>query len=156
MLNAIKSFFEQNISATQPVDRDHQLRLATAALLIEMMYQDHKVNVEEQQTVSSILQEKFDLSDAETRELYRLAEDEAREAVDYFQFTNLIARECSQEEKIRIIEYLWTIAYADKHIDALEEHMIRRITDLIYVSHRDMIQAKHRVVEGADTSGRAG
>lgn len=156
MLNAIKSFFEQNISTTQPVDRDHQLRLATAALLIEMMYQDHEVNVDEQQTVSSILQEKFDLSDAETRELYRLAEDEAREAVDYFQFTNLIARECSQEEKIRIIEYLWTIAYADKHIDALEEHMIRRITDLIYVSHRDMIQAKHRVLESADTSGRAG
>lgn len=156
MLNALKNFFDQNLTDHGPENREHQLKLATAALLIEMMYQDHTVNVDEQLAVSNILREKFELSDEETRELYRFAEDEAREAVDYFQFTNLIARECSQEEKIRIIENLWEIAYADKHIDALEEHMIRRITDLIYVSHRDMIQAKHRVVEGGNTSGRAG
>ena len=97
--------------------------------------------------MNAILQTEFGLSDEETHELYQHAADEASEAVDYFQFTSFIARECSQDEKIRIIEYLWTIAYADAHLDALEEHMIRRITDLIYVSHRDMIQAKHRVQE---------
>ncbi|HKK16182.1 MAG TPA: TerB family tellurite resistance protein [Gammaproteobacteria bacterium] len=145
MLNAIKNFFEQNVSSSESRDREHQLKLATGALLLEMMKQDHTVTRTERKSVNAILQTEFGLSDEETHELYQHAADEASEAVDYFQFTSFIARECSQDEKIRIIEYLWTIAYADARLDALEEHMIRRITDLIYVSHRDMIQAKHRV-----------
>lgn len=147
MLNVIKNFFDLDISSDETTDRDHQLKLATGALLLEMMKQDHTVKKTERSTVNAILRKEFQLTEEETHELYRLAAYEAREAVDYFQFTNLIARECSQEEKIRIIEYLWKVAYADEKLDALEEHMIRRITDLIYVSHRDMIQAKHRVLE---------
>jgi uncharacterized tellurite resistance protein B-like protein len=146
MLNTIKSFFKDNISPDTTADLEHQLKLATAALLIEMMQQDHKVRDEERQVVRQALQEKFDLADEETDELYELAQAEADEAVDYFQFTSLIARECSQEQKIKIIEYLWTIAYADSHLDPLEEHMIRRIADLIYVPHKDFIRAKQKVV----------
>lgn len=147
MLNAIKNFFEQHMVDSDGAEADtgHRLKLATAALLIEIMQQDHQVNAAERETVHAILREKFALTDEETRDLYELAADEAEEAVDYFQFTNLIARECSAEEKFQVIEYLWQIAYADNHLDALEEHMIRRIADLIYVPHREMIQARHRV-----------
>ena len=144
MFESIKRYFEINLSSEEPDDIDHQLKLATAALLVEMMQQDHQVQAAEKKAVKEVLQEKFELDDDETRELLNLAQHEAEEAVDYHQFTSLIAREYTQAQKIRMIEYLWTIAYADNNLDPLEEHMIRRIADLIYVSHKDFIKTKHR------------
>ncbi len=145
MLNIIKNFFEQKLSPNEPDDTDHQLKLATAALFVEMMQQDHRVNEEERQAVKESLRKKFDLSDNETNELFNLAEQEANDAVDYFQFTSLIARQYTQQQKIKIIEYLWSIAYADSHLDPHEEHMVRRIADLIYVPHKDLIRTKHKI-----------
>ena len=144
MLEAIIKYFEINLSSEEPDVIERQLKLATAALLVEMMRQDNKVQEEERIMVKKILREKFRLGSDETEKLFSLAQQEAEEAVDYHQFTSLIAREYSQAQKIKIIEYLWTIAYADKKLDPLEEHMIRRIADLIYVSHKDFIKTKHR------------
>ena len=145
MLNAIKEFFTQNIAGDEPESMEHRLQLATAALLLEMMQQDHQVTDAERKAVLQTLKDKFALDEQETRELIALARQEAEDAVDYHQFTSLIAREYSADEKIRVIENLWTIAYADGHLDALEEHMIRRIADLIYVPHRDFIKTRHEV-----------
>ena len=145
MLNAIKNFFEKNISSEEDGDLDHQLKLATAALLIEMMQQDEQVHIEEIDTAKSALGEKFDLSDEESHTLFKLAEAEAGEAVDYHQFTRLIAKEFTQAQKIKVIELLWSVAYADSHLDRHEEHMVRKIADLIYVSHKDFIKAKHKI-----------
>jgi uncharacterized tellurite resistance protein B-like protein len=150
MLETIKKFFDQNMSSGKPDDIDHQLKLATAALLVEMMQQDHYVNEEERQAVKQALQGKFDLDDDETDELFKLAQQEADVATDYHQFTSLIARQYTQPQKIKMIEYLWTIAYADHHLDPLEEHMIRRIADLIYVSHKDFIKTKHSVLKSIE------
>ena len=151
MLESIIRYFEINLSSEEPDDIERQLKLATAALLVEMMRQDNKVQEEERITVKKILQEKFRLGSEETEALFALAQHEAEEAVDYHQFTSLIAREYSQVQKIKIIEYLWTIAYADKKLDPLEEHMIRRIADLIYVSHKDFIKTKHRVQKAVNS-----
>ena len=146
MLNAIKQFFEQNI-AEQDQDIEHQLKLATAALLIEMMQQDGKTKDEEIQAVKSALSSKFSLSESETETLFELAREETRQAADFYQFTRLINDNFPPEKKIKIVEYLWTISYADNHLDAHEEHMIRRISELLYVSHRDMLKTKHKVQE---------
>lgn len=150
MLKAIKQFFEESISpgsnADNSGDIDHRLKLATAALFIEMMQQDGKKTDSEEIKVKEVLQVKFALSEAETRELFELAHEEARDAVDFHQFTSLIHEHFSQEKKIKIVEYLWAIAYADNHLDAYEEHMVRRIADLLYVEHHDFIKAKHKVL----------
>jgi len=146
MLKAIKMFFEQNISIELVVDnQEHQLKLATAALLIEMMHQDAQVLETEQQAVRQALKENFTLSDEESTELCHLAQQELKNATDYYQFTKLIAEHFSQQQKIKVIELLWQVAYADNHLDAYEEHMVRRIADLIYVPHQDFIQTKLRV-----------
>ena len=145
MLSAIKNFFEQNISSEEGSDLDHQLKLATAALLIEMMLQDDQVHDREIETVKNALREKFDLTDDECHTLFELAEEEVEDAVDYHQFTSLIAREFTQTQKIKVIELLWSVAYADLHLDSLEEHMVRKIADLIYVSHKDFIKTKHKI-----------
>lgn len=147
MLNTIKQFFEQNISPEQPEDTEHQLKLATAALLIEMMQQDGKTTEDEIQAVKSALQTKFELTESETGTLFDLAKEEARQATDFHQFTRLIHSHFSEEKKIKVVEYLWTIAYSDNKLDAHEEHMIRKISDLLYVSHKDMLKTKHKVQE---------
>jgi len=149
MLNSIKSFFETHFQITEAADNtEHQLKLASAALLIEMMQQDGDVHEKERQAVKSVLAQKFQLTESELHELYELAEQEAHQATDFHQFTRLIAEHYSLPEKIKLVELLWQVAYADGHLDKYEEHMVRRIADLIYVSHADFMQAKHRVLDG--------
>ena len=145
MLNAIKNFFEENLASDETEDVESRLKLATAALFIEMMQQDHEVLEEERMAVKDSLKEKFDLGQDEADELFNLALEEADQATDYHQFTRLIAREYTQEQKVKVIEFLWMIAFADNQLDPLEEHMIRRIADLIYVPHKVMIQMKLKV-----------
>jgi uncharacterized tellurite resistance protein B-like protein len=145
MLNAINNFFEKNISPEANGDLEHELKLATAALLIEMMYQDDQVHEKEMDAAKEALMEKFGLTEDECHALFSLAEAEVKEAVDFHQFTSLIAREFTQAQKIKVVELLWSVAYADSHLDSMEEHMVRKIADLIYVSHKDFMKTKHKV-----------
>ena len=147
MLKTIKEFFEKNMSLETEVDIEHRLKLATAALMIEIMKQDGETKNEEVESVKKALQNKFELTKNEIDELFTLASEEAKQSVDLYQFTSLIREHFSQEKKIKTIEYLWAIAYADNHLDAHEEHLIRRIADLLYVTHKDFMKAKHKVQE---------
>ncbi|MCW8928842.1 MAG: TerB family tellurite resistance protein [Gammaproteobacteria bacterium] len=147
MLSAIKNFFEQNmLFDMNPVvnseTQEHQVRLATAALLVEMMNQDEKVLESEKQAVREALKDNFSITEKEATELCTLAEEEIHNSTDYYQFTKLIAENFSQPQKIQVIELLWRVAYADNHLDSYEEHMVRRIADLIYVPHQDFIRTK--------------
>jgi uncharacterized tellurite resistance protein B-like protein len=153
MLTAIKNFFEQNLHAGKDEPLDQQLRLATAALMIEMMKQDDRVEQSELETVKRSLKSRFGLSDGETEELYGLATQAAKNSTDYYQFTSLIKDNYSQEQKVQVVEYLWNIAYADGELDTYEEHMVRRIAELLYVSHKDFIQSKHRALDALLGSG---
>lgn len=101
MLQAIKQFFEQNISLAQTDDIDHQLKLATAALLIEMMQQDARIHEGEQNAVREVLQNNFNLTDKETLQLCELAKQELDNAVDSHQFTSLIARNYPQAPRLK-------------------------------------------------------
>lgn len=148
MLNTIKTFFENNFLSDESVATEEQrLQLATAALLIEMSLQDNMEHTEEVQAVKQALQKKFLLSVQESAALYDNARHAVNNATDYHEFTRLIAKHFTQPQKIKLIEYLWMVAYADRQLDKYEEHMIRRIADLIHVSHKDFMQAKHRVVD---------
>ena len=144
MLNKIKKFFEQNMSLEIEVDIEHRLKLATAALMIEIMKQDGETKSEEVESVKKALQAKFELTKTEIDDLFTLASEEAKQSVDLYQFTSLVREHFSQEKKIKTIEYLWMVAYADNHLDAHEEHLIRRIADLLYVTHQDFMKAKHK------------
>ncbi|MEW6613718.1 TerB family tellurite resistance protein [Thermithiobacillus tepidarius DSM 3134] len=148
MIDAIKQFFDKYLAGSADARTpagEHALQLATAALLIELTRLDDTVHDEERQAVSAAVQRKFGLSAAETAELVRLAEAEARQATSYYQFTSLINKAFTLAQKIQVVEHLWEIALADAELHRYEEHMIRRIADLLYVPHPDFIAAKHRV-----------
>ncbi len=150
MLKAISDFFANNLLLPEDetgVDKEHALRLATAALLIEMTRVDYEVKDIELAHTLSVLQQHFDITTEETSELLRLAEMEADQATTYHEFTSLINNSYSGEQKAQIIELLWEVAYADGEIEKYEDHLVRKIADLLYVKHRDFIAAKHRVLE---------
>lgn len=148
MVSLIKQFFEKHIT---PPSKDpdgiseHSLQIATAALLIEMMRADSHICEGEQKTVMNSIRSKFSLTDEEISALLKLAEDEIWKATGYFEFTSLINKGFTHKQKIKVIEHLWEVAFADSIIDKHEEYMVRKIADLIYVSHKDFIDAKLRV-----------
>lgn len=149
MLNAIRDFFEKNIAAPAAHDIErHAIQVATAALLVEMVRMDGTIKEPEREAVLLAVRAKFGLSAEEAATLVRLAEEEARNATDYFQFTSLINKQFSREQKERLIEHLWQVAYADAELSIFEEHLVRKIANLLYVPHRAYIAAKIRARDG--------
>lgn len=145
MLNAIRDFFEKHIDAPAAQgDGRHSIQLATAALLVEVVRLSGGIKPAEREVVLRAVRDKFGLSAGEAEALVRLAEDEAHEATDHFQFTSLINQRFSQIQKQRVIELMWQVAYADRELSAYEQHVIRKIADLLYVPHRAYIAAKLR------------
>lgn len=145
MLNRLNDFLSSIVGPTIVDDRpEHTLQLATAVLLIEVMQSDDESTDQEQAAVLNILKERFNLADAEVTQLTELGHHTANAANDYQQFTALINRELGPAEKIRIIEYMWQVAYADRQISAHENHLMRKISALLYIPHADYISAKLR------------
>jgi uncharacterized tellurite resistance protein B-like protein len=147
MIRAITKYFDKQIGTVTVHDaaaNKHRLQVATAAMLIEMARADFDVNPQETEQVKHAVETAFGLSTADTEKLIRLAEEEAKQATDYYQFTSLINKGFSPEEKIRVVELMWQVAYADGHMDKYEDHLVRKLANLIHVSHKDFIAAKHR------------
>ena len=147
MIASIREFFTQFIepgSGQGQAAAEHALQVATAALLLEMMRMDDRITDEERTSIVSALRGQFDLESGQIETLIALAEKEARAASGYYQFTSLINTSCGAAQKIRIIENLWQVALADGHLDAHEEHLLRKIANLLYVGHADYIAAKQR------------
>jgi len=148
MLKSIADFFERQLAGGgEPARAQHTIELATAALLAEMARIDGDISPAERETALRAVREKLGLSQAEADELFALAEQEARQATDYFQFTSLINRRFDADQKTRVIELMWRVALADGEIDAHERHLIRRIADLIHVPHADFVHAQRRAQE---------
>ena len=143
MLAKIRKFLDKHLSPGDVTTSDrHTIEVATAALLVEIVRMDGETQPAEREAVLRAVRSKFHLTSEEAQTLIDLAEQEAREASDYFQFTSIINRRFSQPQKIRVIELLWEVAYADQVVNPYEEHLIRKLADLLYVDHRDYITAK--------------
>ena len=144
MLNSIKSFFDSKISHTKEehYPKFKKIDLACAALLIEVINIDHELDERESNEFIEALRESLDLDEEELNELVQLAESEAHQATSLYEFTRLINDEYDYKAKVGLIENMWRIAFSDEQLDKYEEHLIRKISDLIYVSHSDFIKTK--------------
>lgn len=150
MLASIKKFFDERIgSADVAQDSTHALHLACAALLFEVARMDFSVDETELEALARALQQTFSLSATESHELIDLAEAEMQDATSYHAFTSLINQSFEYGQKVKVVEMLWQVAFADRQLDRYEEHMVRKVAELLYVSHADFIQAKHRVMDGS-------
>lgn len=152
MLDFIKRFFEENLVPDSPLGQDdpeQSIRLAVAALLVEVAASDFKASPQEKEALTNAVHLRFGLDEHRSQELIKLAKREHAESTDYFQFTRLINDHYDPIQKVGLVEDLWRVAFADGVLDKYEEHVIRRLSDLIHVSHKDFIAAKYRVSESS-------
>lgn len=151
MIEKLRHFFENFLSPEgggQDKRRDDErIKLAVAALLLEIADSDFAQAPEERREIKYVIEQHFELTGGQTDALISLAEAEHAASTDYFQFTRLINQHYTPEEKVRLIEVLWRVAFADGKLHRYEEHVIRRLSDLLHVSHTSFIAAKHRVME---------
>ncbi|MGH1469660.1 MAG: TerB family tellurite resistance protein [Cellvibrionaceae bacterium] len=129
-------------SSTPQILSVEERQLATAALLIEVAFADNNFDDSERKELQRILQQKFNLDPNALQELTILAQDKQKDATSLYQFTQIINQSCSKEDKYELIKAMWEIAFIDKNIDKYEEHLIRKVSELLYVSHSDFIRAK--------------
>ena len=127
--------------------RQQARNLAVAALLVEVLRADYDVSGPERRQVLDSIRGLLGLDAGECETLFELAEQRVDEAHDLHQFTSEVNRAFTADEKVGLVEQLWRVAQADATVHKYEEHLIRRISDLLHVPHRQFIAAKLRGAE---------
>lgn len=149
MLAKLKQIFTDPLSlqtAEMQNDDTQSRALAAVALMVEIIAVDDEQHDEEKRMLRVLLQRQFDVRADEAETLIAQAEHAHQSSTDFYRFTSEINRQFSAEEKIELIESLWQLAWADEELHALEQHVIRRLANLLHVSHKDFIAAKLRVI----------
>ena len=150
MINSLKRFFNPSAvgSAKNPGrDTEHDVRIATCALFLEMARIDEKFTAEEMETVLSIMKEKYGLSREHADALVAEADRELEDSVDLWQFARLINENYSIDEKIEIIETLWQMVYVDGKMDEYEHYLMGKLKNLLRLSQDQLIDAKLKVLK---------
>lgn len=149
MLRTIKEFVESLLTAPEqtatPERREQALRLATTALMFEIARADATVSEVEERAIAATVTRVFGLSEGETRRLLGQADARADEAVSLYEFTRVLNDHLDRDERTHVIELLWQVAHADARIDKYEEYFVRKIADLLHVSHGDFIRTRLKV-----------
>ncbi|HEX5057456.1 MAG TPA: TerB family tellurite resistance protein [Gammaproteobacteria bacterium] len=144
MLSVIKRLRQSLAAAAETaVAPFSDLQLAAGVLLLEVGSSDFEHHPEEKAAALGALGRAFGLNAQQLEILYEHAVHSADNAVSLYEFIGVINRECDQAQKMRLLEDLWRVAFADGRLDKYEDHRIRRIAELLYMPHRAFIQSKH-------------
>jgi uncharacterized tellurite resistance protein B-like protein len=149
MISKIKNLL---VNYTGPVEAGadgdvRALQLATATLMMEVARADAHISDEERQAIRRAIEARYGLSHETTLQITRAAEHEAEHSTSLYPFTRLINRECDHQDKFEIIRMLWQVIRADDCTDKHEEHLVRRVAELLHVPHREFIRAKLLALE---------
>jgi len=146
MLNKLFDYFEEKVTSSASDDKIEQseqtLILAATALMIEVARSDENKTLVELEVIGQILVSRLGVEPNESQLILDAAQEQSEKAHDLFQFTGLINQNFSKSEKENLIYFMWKVAFADASIDKYEDHIIRRISNLINLSHSDFIRLK--------------
>lgn len=147
MLNKISAFFTELVedlqnNTEQQKNTELSLEICCAVLLCEVMRADSAFTEEEQTALSTILSKQFNLTATEVGDILEKAFELSENASDFYQFTSKINQYYSLDERIKIVTLLWKVAYADGELANIEEHIIRKIADLLHLRHSEYIATK--------------
>lgn len=155
MLDRLRSFIAEmggSSSADQRTFADGDYRLAATALLIHVISLDGEPSEAEKRKLHALLEYRFDLDPGTADKLIADATQVEGEAVDLYHFTSVIMRSVNEEGRLRIIEMMWELVYADDYVSEFEDNIVWRAADLLGISSRDRINLKRRVADGRLTS----
>ena len=155
MIDRLKSLLGGNGSAGALPGAD-ELQVAAAALLVEAACMDGHFDEDEKRTITSTLQSRFGLDGDEAGDLIRAGIEAVDSSHQLYAFTRLIKDRFDHSDKVRMIEMLWEVAYADGEIHHYESNLVRRIAGLLYVSDSESGAARKRVLQRQNSPATAG
>jgi len=150
MIDLVKQFFGKS-ARDAPKDQEqgtsHDIRIATCALLLEMSNIDGEFSESERENIISILKDDYQLSDEHLTALLEVSNDKLERSTDLWRFASLINQNYSIEEKVRVIEMTWRVAYADGNLDKHEDYLAHKLAKLFRLTHKQLIEAKLKAKE---------
>ncbi len=149
MLRRLQTFLDrlEAPTPTDPVDREEDIKLASAALLVEQARMDSAIDQAELDRIVELVRWRFKLTQEEAAELVEAAQSLTDGPAQWYGLTAKIKSAFNADERIQVIEMLWDVAYADGRLDDMEANLIRRIAGLLYVDDRDSGRAHKRVLQ---------
>jgi uncharacterized tellurite resistance protein B-like protein len=144
MKSILHKLFRSNESQSPVFDQEHALHVATATLLVEVSRADFVEQQSELDRMRQLLARQFSLNQTELDELMLQARESADKLVSIQHITRLLNEQFDASMKVRVVEMMWQVVYADGIKDHYEEHLIRQVSELLYVPHSKFIQARHK------------
>ncbi|MGL4938705.1 TerB family tellurite resistance protein [Shewanella sp.] len=146
MIAKLRRFFEAHTQALSPEDKAHQLKLAAASMLLEVVFADETLTVEETALLPKLLTETLSMTDVDAKSLIDEAKSVQGSATSLFEFTSSINAEFTLEQKQQLLLAMWQLAYADGQLSQYEDQIIRRTADLLYLKHSELIQMRNLAI----------
>ena len=143
MIERLKKLFAAPEAEREKPD-NHQLAVAATALMVQLSRVDQDEDERELQAIVDGAVNAHQVTRAEAEEILEDALSHADDATSLYEFTGQINEYLDQEGKQALLESIWRVAFADGRIDKYEEHLIRRMADLLHLNHREFMQARHR------------
>ena len=142
MLSKLKSFFATESQVESETAQSEKLQQACAVLLIEVCKADNDESLVEKEEIRKLLGSVFNIQGEALDKLIEQGEVQEVDSTSFHPFTKLINDNYDYAERVNLVRLMWKVAYADGNIDKYEDYIIRKVADLLYVSHSDFIQAK--------------
>lgn len=146
MIDLLKKIIGSNGTKIDPKAENGNINLATCALLLELANIDGEFSKEERDNIANIFKTKYDLRDEEINGLIKSSEAELEKSIDLWQFTNCINQNYSREEKLKVIEIIWEVAYSDGRLEQHEDYLVHKVATLLRLSHKQLIDAKMKIL----------
>lgn len=146
MLSKISAFFQSLNDGNIDSSTDISVEISCAVLLCEVMLADGVLEQTEEAKLQKLITQQFQLAEEDVKDIIKQALALCESATDFYQFTSKINASYSVEQRIKMLELLWSVAYADGELASIEEHIIRKIADLLHLRHTEFIQAKLKIV----------
>ncbi len=144
MIDLLKQWFSIDPAREQRAPGKHELAVAATALMVQLSRVDNREDDRELQTIVDCAVRAHEVTPEEAQAILDDARAHASDATSIYEFTDKLNAQLDQEGKQVILESIWRVAFADGRIDKYEEHLIRRMADLLHLNHREYMQCRHR------------
>lgn len=148
-IQGIRHFFASRVSSPEEPHRPDAVAIAACALLLEIAHADDVFAPEERERILRAVREDLGVPASDVAEVVRLAEEERRESVDLYQFTKLVSEKFTRAQRLRLVEVIWGVVYADGELTAVENQLARRIAELLGFQHPEVQAVREKVKTGA-------
>lgn len=155
MIERLKQLFTPSADNHTGQPDQHELAVAATTLMAQLARADNAQDERELQVIVDCAVKAHEVSHEEAQAILADALSHADDATSLYEFTGQINDSLSQEDKQYLLESIWRVAFADGRIDKYEEHLIRRMADLLHLNHREYMQARHRAEAASSPSNQA-